>query len=110
MKKFRQWVWKKYFASEQKLIDILIRDNKELEGIAMEQIKHIQELEDKIHTLEFEQEDLELHVERLEDKVSDLEYDLERTQDENQSLEWENDRLEDQVADLQFELQNKEEF
>jgi chromosome segregation ATPase len=110
MKKFKQWVFDKYFASEKRLIELLVQNQDEMKEIALEQIVHIQELEDKIAHYDYREEDLELEVERLKDRVDDLERDLDDAMDEKQSLEWDNDRLEDQVADLQYELQNKEEF
>jgi chromosome segregation ATPase len=109
-KRFKDWLFAKYFSSEKRLIELLVRDNEEMKDIALEQINFIQELQDRVATLEYVNEDLEVKLEYTEDKVEELKYDLEKTQDEIQTLEWENDRLEDQVADLQYELQNREEF
>jgi polyhydroxyalkanoate synthesis regulator phasin len=109
-KRFKDWLFAKYFSSEKRLIELLVRDNEEMKDIALEQINFIQELQDRVATLEYVNEDLEVKLEYTEDKLQELEYDLEKTQDENQSLEWDIERLEEQVTDLEYELNNREEF
>jgi chromosome segregation ATPase len=99
------------FPKQADQLIALVKDNMELQGIAVEQIKHIQELEDKVASLEYREEDLELSIERLEDEVRDLENDVDNKnweidslEDDKRGLEYEVESLEDRINELETQL------
>jgi predicted nucleic acid-binding Zn-ribbon protein len=104
------------FPQQSEQMVQLIKDNHELQGIAVEQINHIQELEDKIASLEYREEDLELDIERLEDEVRDLEndndnlqYEVSDLEDQVRGYEWEVETLEDRINELEQQIIDNEE-
>jgi chromosome segregation ATPase len=130
MKKLKQWVFERYFQSEKNLLELLVKDNKELQGIALEQIQQIQELESDVAKLDYAKEDLEIRVEaqsdtisKLEEQVNDLDHELSVMEREREDLEWsyeneienykeeihgfeqEVEQLEDRIDQLEFEME-----
>ena len=66
-------ILKLLFPEKFRQMQRLMEDNNELQAIAVEQIKHIRELEDRVHVLEYQEEDLELEIEGLERTVEERE-------------------------------------
>jgi hypothetical protein len=58
-----------FFKNEFKQMERLMRDNVELQGIVLDQIQMIRELEDKNSHLDFQLEDTEIQLEHVKEKL-----------------------------------------
>lgn len=99
-------------------------NQKELEGICLEQINQIKQLEDKLATLDYELEDMEIQLEEktrrcnvweqsyydarrsLTQQLQDAQGELESYEADLQDAQLESRELQDELNELQIQLEN----
>lgn len=100
----RTYIFRTIFKAEARLIDRLMEDNKEMTLMMNEAIQRQFELEDKIHSLEYQLEDMEIKKEFFQNKAMGLDsVDAERAE-----LLWKVQQLEYKINELEQEIANLE--